>query len=126
MNIGDDNIIEVEHPQPPQSEGDAKVHEPKPRIHFGVLGSGRPVVKTDATRLDFASKYNIKAFDTEFDQVLESIEGNRKDSFMFIRGISDYTDGSKNKEWQPYAALAAASYMKTIIKALSNPLVDDM
>lgn len=126
MNIGDDNIIEVEHPQPPQSDGDIKVHVEKPRIHFGVLGSGRPVVKTDATRLDFASKYNIKAFDTEFDQVLESIEGNRKDCFMFIRGISDYTDGSKNKEWQPYAALAAASYMKTIIKALSNPLVDDM
>lgn len=126
MNIGDDNIIEVEHPQPPQSDGDIKVHVEKPRIHFGVLGSGRPVVKTDATRLDFASKYNIKAFDTEFDQVLESIEGNRKDCFMFIRGISDYTDGSKNKEWQPYAALAAAAYMKTIIKALSNPLVDDM
>lgn len=126
MNIGDDNIIEVEHPQPPQSDGDMKVHVEKPRIHFGVLGSGRPVVKTDATRLDFASKYNIKAFDTEFDQVLESIEGNRKDCFMFIRGISDYTDGSKNKEWQPYAALAAAAYMKTIIKALSNPLVDDM
>lgn len=126
MNIGEDNIIEVEHPQPPENAGDVKIRMDKPRIHFGVLGSGRPVVKTDATRLDFAGKYNIKAFDTEFDQVLESIEGNRKDSFMFIRGVSDYTDGSKNKEWQPYAALAAAAYMKTIIKALSNPLVDDM
>ncbi|GAB1608339.1 uncharacterized protein LOC115212809 isoform X4 [Argonauta hians] len=125
MNIGEDNVIEVEHPQPPEEI--ASTFDPdKPRVHFGVLGSGRPVVKSDAIRLDFAGKYNIKAFDTEFDQVLESIEGNRKDSFMFIRGVSDYNDGSKNKEWQPYAALTAAAFMKTIIKALSNPLVEDL
>ncbi|XP_036359489.1 uncharacterized protein LOC115212809 isoform X47 [Octopus sinensis] len=124
MNIGEDNVIEVEHPQPPE-EIASNFDPDKPRVHYGVLGSGRPVVKSDAIRLDFAGKYNIKAFDTEFDQVLESIIGNRKDSFMFIRGISDYTDGSKNKEWQPYAALTAAAFMKTIIKALTNPLVDD-
>ncbi|CAI9725011.1 XP_014776439.1PREDICTED: uncharacterized protein LOC106873546 isoform X2 [Octopus vulgaris] len=124
MNIGEDNVIEVEHPQPPK-EIASNFDPDKPRVHYGVLGSGRPVVKSDAIRLDFAGKYNIKAFDTEFDQVLESIIGNRKDSFMFIRGISDYTDGSKNKEWQPYAALTAAAFMKTIIKALINPLVDE-
>jgi nucleoside phosphorylase len=57
----------------------------------------------------------------EFDQVLESIVGNRKDSFGFVRGVCDYLDGTKNVEWQPYAALAAAGFMKTLIENLPPP-----
>jgi hypothetical protein len=34
---------------------------------------------------------------------------------MIIRGISDYHDGTLNKEWQPYSSLCAASFMKTLI-----------
>ncbi|KAH7191295.1 hypothetical protein DER44DRAFT_678162 [Fusarium oxysporum] len=31
-----------------------------------------------------------------------------------IRGVCDYADEHKNKEWQPYAAAMAASYAKAI------------
>ena len=39
------------------------------------------------------------------------------DSFpcLVIRGICDYADSHKNKEWQGYAALAAAAYTKELL-----------
>ncbi|RUS74421.1 hypothetical protein EGW08_017815 [Elysia chlorotica] len=122
MGIGEGQVIEVQHPESPDGgsyEGET------PAIRFGVFGAGRPV-KQEMSRHDFASRYGIQSFDTEFDQVLDSIVGNRKDSFMFVRGLADYVDGSRNKEWQPYAALCAAAVVKTIIMSLHNPQLDDL
>lgn len=118
MDVGDNNVIEVQHPECPMGN---YAREGVPSIHFGVVGAGRYVMKSDTTRLEFANKHGIIAYDGQFDQVLESIVGNRKDSFVFLRGIADYYDGSRNKEWQPYASLVAAGYMKAIIKSISNP-----
>ncbi|XP_048779756.2 uncharacterized protein LOC125683076 isoform X2 [Ostrea edulis] len=122
MSIGEENVIEVQHPERPD---EAQQREEAPTVRFGVVGSGRPITRYDNTRLEFAHNYGITCFDSEYDQVIESIVGNRKDSFMFIRGIADYNDGSKNKEWQPYASLAAAAMMKTIVKMISNPYLSE-
>ncbi|BFZ22499.1 hypothetical protein BsWGS_25538 [Bradybaena similaris] len=121
MGIGEGQVIEVQHPQSPDGEEERKE---APVVRFGVLGAGRPV-KQEMSRHDFASRYDIQSFDTEFDQVLDSIVGNRKDSFLFVRGLADYIDGSKNKEWQPYAALAAAAVTKFIIMSLHNTQLDE-
>ena len=123
MKFGEDNLIVVQLPLKPD-DGET-IKEGVPNVHYGQIGSGRQVTKFDSTRLDFAHKYNISCFDAEFDQVLESIVGNRKDSFLFIRGIADYKDGTSNKEWQPYASLVAAAMMKTIIKLISNPYLSE-
>ena len=90
-------VIEVQHPSPPNG-----IHPRlnSPGVHFGVMGAGRPV-RNEVLRHDFASRYGIVACDSEFDQVLESIVGNRKDSFMFVRGVSDYVNGSQNRDWTP-------------------------
>jgi nucleoside phosphorylase len=32
-----------------------------------------------------------------------------------IRGVCDYGDQHKNKEWQPYAAAMAAAYAKAVL-----------
>src|SRR5947209_19902633 len=39
------------------------------------------------------------------------------DSFpcVVVRGISDYADSHKNKQWQPWAAAAAAAYVKELL-----------
>ncbi|KAK2159516.1 hypothetical protein LSH36_151g00044 [Paralvinella palmiformis] len=120
MNIGGNDVIEVGHPPVPEDEV-GKVKCGVPVIRCGPIGAGKPVLKEDALRLDFAARHQCIAFDTEFDQVLESIVGNRKDSFAFIRGICDYLDGTKNTDWQPYSALVAASFMKAIIENLPPP-----
>ena len=42
-----------------------------PTVHFGSIGSGKPIVHNDQTRLEFASKYHCVGLDSEFDQVCE-------------------------------------------------------
>lgn len=75
--------------------------------------------KNDQLRQDVAAKLGILAFDMEFDAVVDSVYGNRKDSYVLIRGIADYKDGSRRKEWQPYASLAAAAFTKAVICSMS-------
>jgi hypothetical protein len=36
-----------------------------------------------------------------------------------IRGVCDYGDAQKNKEWQPYAAAIAAAYAKALLYNIS-------
>ena len=92
-----------------------------PRIHLAPIASGRYIARDDQLRQKFAVRFGALAFDTEMDAVVESILGNCRESFAVIRGISDYKDGSRIKEWQPYASLAAASVMKSIICAMDPP-----
>ncbi|XP_054713491.1 LOW QUALITY PROTEIN: uncharacterized protein LOC129222954 [Uloborus diversus] len=114
MSIGGEDLMEVGHPQP--MEGAYDPRKPgMPVLHFGAVGSGKVLMQDDTTRLEFADHHGIMSFDTGFGSVVESIFGNRKDDYVFIRGIADYKDGTKKKEWQPYAALAAAAVMKAII-----------
>lgn len=58
-------MIEVQHPENP--DGVEELTN-LPTIRFGVLGAGRPV-KQEMSRHDFASRYGIQSFDTDFDQV---------------------------------------------------------
>ncbi|XP_063981968.1 uncharacterized protein LOC135165006 isoform X2 [Diachasmimorpha longicaudata] len=118
MAIGERDIIEVEHPAAPQ---DRAKRTNCPKIHLAPVASGRIVSRDDQLRQIFASRFGCLAFDAEMDAVVESILGNCRDSFAVVRGIADYKDGARGKEWQPYAALAAASVVKSIICAMDPP-----
>lgn len=111
MAIGERDVIEVAHPTAP-SDAIYKRINGCPRIHLAPIASGRYIARDDQLRQKFAVRFGALAFDTEMDAVVESILGNCRESFAVIRGISDYKDGSRIKEWQPYASLAAASVMK--------------
>lgn len=106
--------VSFEHPLPTLKQ-DLKLGIPN--ICYGAIGSGRLLSRTPAARTNFAIQSNIRAYDLDFEAVLESLEGNRNESFLVIRGISDYVDGT-TKDWQPYAALTAAAYMKALVMAL--------
>ncbi|XP_003697891.1 uncharacterized protein LOC100867628 isoform X4 [Apis florea] len=120
MAIGERDVIEVAHPTAP-SDAIYKRINGCPRIHLAPVASGRYIARDDQLRQKFAARFGSLAFDTEMDAVVESILGNCRESFAVIRGISDYKDGSRIKEWQPYASLAAASVMKSIICAMDPP-----
>lgn len=40
--------------------------------------------------------------------------------YLVIRGICNYTNSHKNKEWQGYTAVAAAAYAKELILVVPN------
>jgi nucleoside phosphorylase len=42
---------------------------------------------------------------------------------LVIRGICDYADSHKNKQWQPYAAGIAAAYAKEVLSVIPPSLV---
>lgn len=93
-----------------------------PVLHLSPIASGRAVSRDDRLRQMFSSKCGALVFDSELDAVLDSVLGNCRDSFLCLRGVADYRgDGSRRSEWQPYAALAAASIMKAVICAMEPP-----
>ncbi|XP_046740548.1 uncharacterized protein LOC124407967 isoform X3 [Diprion similis] len=120
MAIGERDVIEVAHPVAPQGLTNKRL-DGCPRIHLAPVASGRQIARDDQLRQKFATKFGVLAFDAEMDAVVESVLGNCRESFAVVRGISDYKDGSRAKEWQPYASLAAASVVKAVICAMDPP-----
>lgn len=107
----DGSLVQVDHPIRKNDKNNELT------VKYGLIGSGNLIGETEDSVSSFADSCKIKAFDDDFEAVLDSLEGNRNDSFLIVRGMANYLDGVK-KEWQPYASIMAAAYMKTIIKAL--------
>ncbi|GAB1604551.1 uncharacterized protein LOC115230770 [Argonauta hians] len=110
-------VVQYEHPKPSGSQYDSYT-EAQVTIRYGVIGSGRLITRNEEMRKEFAKLNGIKCFDLEFDSVLDSLDGSRNRSFIIIRGMADYVDGTEKKGWQPYAALVAAAYMKSLLYVL--------
>lgn len=122
----DDNGREVEVSHPPVPAGSPRDMYPTvPNIHHGLIASGKMMAKSQRLREQFCKQYDIKLLDNGFQAVMDSIQGNCKESFLIIRGVCDYNDGSRRKEWQPYAALAAAAYMKQLVLHIPKQQEED-
>ncbi|XP_050100416.1 uncharacterized protein LOC126581030 isoform X3 [Anopheles aquasalis] len=122
MNIGNKDVIQVAHPMALQEEAvDGVDSGTQSRLHLGPIGSGYDLVRSDSARTEYAQAHGLLATDVEMNSVLDSIVGNCRDSFILVKGISDYKDGTTSKKWQNHAALAAAAVMKTIICAMDAP-----
>ncbi|KAJ2952204.1 hypothetical protein O0L34_g4484 [Tuta absoluta] len=120
MDIGEGAYIEVSHPAPQGDQIDSRASGV--RVWCAPVAGGRCVAGgAGEARAAFAAHARARAYDCELDAVLDGVVGNRKDCFVSIRGISDYRDGTRGKEWQPHAALCAAAVMKAIIAAMDPP-----
>ncbi len=81
-----------------------------PSIHIGSMGSGDTVMKSGMHRDEIAKTDRIIAFEMEGAGVWDYYPS------LVIKGVCDYADSHKNKEWQRYAANAAAACAKAILK----------
>ncbi|XP_050541740.1 uncharacterized protein LOC126905766 isoform X2 [Daktulosphaira vitifoliae] len=115
MCVGGTDLIEITHPIPKQKEKNKG-----PRLHVGPVGGGCSATYNDFIRQKFTMEYKLLAVDSEFDSVMGSLMGNYCHSYAVVRGISDYKDGSIKNKWQPYASLAAASVIKSILSILNT------
>ena len=121
----------VEHPAvTPDSRRDQRPD--KPIVHFGVVATGD--VGDHHQRQCYLDQNDVRAFDAGFSAVLESVEGNRKDSFVVVRGVCDYGDGTSadgprrdrdDTDWRPYSALTAAGVMRCVVLGIVSPSDDD-
>lgn len=86
MNIGNGEVIEVQHPQPTESADGNSLG--RNRIHLGPIGSGKDIIRSESERIDFARAHGLLATDVEMSPVLDSIIGNCRDSFILVKGNS--------------------------------------
>ncbi|KAI2811972.1 hypothetical protein CBS115989_10913 [Aspergillus niger] len=83
-----------------------------PCIYYGLIASGDQVMKDAKTRDSIARDLDILCFEMEAAGLMDELPS------LVIRGICDYCDSHKNKQWQGYAALAAASYAKALLSVI--------
>ncbi|KAM0366288.1 hypothetical protein ACHAPY_009187 [Fusarium culmorum] len=98
---GDEEV--VEHPQRSKSNYE------RAQVWYGPIGSGDKLLKNAKKRNELRDKHGIIGLEMEAAGIMNRIPVG------VIRGVCDYGDRHKNKDWQPYAAAMAASYARALL-----------
>ncbi|KAL7805230.1 hypothetical protein V8C44DRAFT_352281 [Trichoderma aethiopicum] len=85
-----------------------------PMIHYGGIASGNQVMKHAESRDKIAQTFDVVCFEMEAAGLMDYFP------CLVIRGICDYADSHKNKQWQEYAAAAAAAYAKELLEEMPS------
>jgi nucleoside phosphorylase len=83
--------------------------EDNPAIHYGLIASANQLMKDAVARDTLAAEKDVLCFEMEAAGLMNRFP------CLVIRGICDYADSHKNKEWQGYAAMVAAAYAKDLL-----------
>lgn len=101
-NCGDD-INDVISRDPRSKEDD------DPMIHYGLIASANQLMKDAMIRDKLAMEKDVLCFEMEAAGLMNHFP------CLVIRGICDYADSHKTKDWQGYAAMVAAAYSKNLL-----------
>ncbi|KAF4814019.1 Nephrocystin-3 [Colletotrichum tropicale] len=86
-----------------------------PSLFFGNIASGNQVMKDGQTRDKHSRDLGgILCFEMEAAGLMNNFP------CLVIRGICDYADAHKNKQWQPYAAATAAALAKELLYTIPS------
>ncbi|KAJ5765777.1 hypothetical protein N7520_005336 [Penicillium odoratum] len=91
------------------------------RVHYGLIASGNSVIK-DAVHRDALNESlggNVLCVEMEAAGLMNTFP------CIVIRGICDYADAQKNKDWQEYAAAIAAACAKELLEHVQPNDVDN-
>lgn len=80
-----------------------------PAIHYGLIASGDRVIKDALFRDKLAVAQDVLCLEMEAAGLINHFP------CLVIRGVCDYADSHKSKEWQGYAAMTAAAYAKDLL-----------
>lgn len=87
-------------------------------IHYGLIASANTLMKDALVRDELIRKRDVLCFEMEAAGLMNHFP------CLVIRGICDYADSHKNKEWQGYAAMVAAAYAKDLLLRISPTRVE--
>jgi nucleoside phosphorylase len=79
------------------------------KVWYGPIGSGDKLMKNAQERDELRDKFDLIGLEMEAAGTMNIIP------VSVIRGVCDYGDAQKNKEWQLYAAAMAAAYAKALL-----------
>ncbi|KAL7906419.1 hypothetical protein GGI35DRAFT_458100 [Trichoderma velutinum] len=82
------------------------------RVHYGLIASGNQVIKDAKVRDSLNQRHdgNVLCVEMEAAGLMNNFP------CIVIRGICDYADSQKNKDWQEYAAAVAAAFAKELLQ----------
>ncbi|KAK2616530.1 hypothetical protein QQS21_000573 [Conoideocrella luteorostrata] len=80
-----------------------------PDIHYGLIASANCLMKDASIRDKLSAEKDVLCFEMEAAGLMNHFP------CLVIRGVCDYSDTHKNKEWQGYAAMTAAAYAKDLL-----------
>jgi nucleoside phosphorylase len=91
------------------------------RFHYGLIASGNQVIKDAAFRDTLNKDLGGHVLCVEMEAA------GLMDNFpcIVIRGICDYSDSHKNKDWQEHAAAVAAAFAKELLEYVQPSDVDE-
>jgi nucleoside phosphorylase len=81
-----------------------------PAIFVGRVASGDMVMKSGEDRDRIAEEEGVIAYEMEGAGIWEEVP------CLVVKGVCDYSDSHKNKNWQNFAAATAASATKAILE----------
>ena len=90
----------------------------EPVVHYGLIASGNQLMKDAVIRDRLAAEKDVLCFEMEAAGLMNHFP------CLVIRGICDYSDSHKNKEWQGYAAMIGAAYAKDLLAYIAPSTVD--
>jgi nucleoside phosphorylase len=96
---------------------DSKRRRGQPRIFIGSIASANKLLKNSHERDELRDRFKVKAIEMESSGIADATWIQEK-SYLVIRGICDYCDANKNDDWQTYAAVVAAAYMRALIESI--------
>ncbi|KAJ3537192.1 hypothetical protein NM208_g6417 [Fusarium decemcellulare] len=92
--------------------------ENDPAVHFGLIASANQVMKDATARDKMAASKGVLCFEMEAAGLMNHFP------CVVIRGICDYSDSHKNKDWQGFAAMTAAAFAKDLLGRISPTKVE--
>lgn len=107
-SVHDKQYEEVRHPRNPQ----------RIKVHTSTILSGNRVMKYGVNRDKLSKRFNdALCFEMEAAGVMDTFP------CLVVRGICDYSDSHKSKDWQCYAAATAAAYAREILLNMDERVV---
>lgn len=119
-----DEIFEASYPHPTNGDNDESTCEGcdktktikreerddlHPEIFYGNIASGNSVMKSSKKRDTIAKHDEVICFEMEAAGLMNNFP------CLVIRGIADYSDSHKNRNWQRYAASTAAAFARVFL-----------
>ncbi|RKK27323.1 hypothetical protein BFJ67_g16193 [Fusarium oxysporum f. sp. cepae] len=92
--------------------------EDNPAIHYGLIASANQLMKDALARDKLAASMDVLCFEMEAAGLMNHFP------CLVIRGICDYSDSHKSKEWQGFAAMMAAAYAKDLLRQIPPSKVE--
>jgi len=108
-----ESIVEGNKSVPKLVKRDPRDESERTQVWYGNIGSGNFMMRNPQRRDELRDKYDLIGLEMEAAGTMNTLPTG------VIRGVCDYGDGQKNKDWQPYAAAVAAAYAKGVLYTIS-------